>query len=334
MARPEKRRPNARVALIGARGYVGAELIRLLAHHPSFDHVCASSRTHAGKPVRKIVSNADSCSLVFEDLSPADVCNRDDLDVLILALPNGLAAEYVSAVKAGPRPGVIIIDMSADYRFDDGWVYGQTEAYRQQLRNAKRISNPGCYATIMQLIIRPLVSLLAEPPFCFGVSGYSGAGTTPSPKNDPEQLRDNLMPYALTDHIHEREVSRHLGVPVRFMPHVAPFFRGISMTVGISLHEPTDVATIAALYAHAYANEPLIRLTAGEHPPLVRDNAMKHHAAIGGWSVSAADPQQLTVVGTLDNLLKGAATQAIQNINIACGFDELEGIEPWLTTDT
>src|SRR5690606_2748637 len=102
--------------------------------------------------------------------------------------------------------------------------------------------NPGCYATAMQLAISPLLDRLAGPPQCFGVSGYSGAGSTPSDKNDVDKLRDNLMPYALADHLHEREVSRHLGVPVEFMPHVAPHFRGITMTVNMHLREPLALA--------------------------------------------------------------------------------------------
>ena len=105
----------------------------------------------------------------------------------------------------------VVVDLSADFRFNEGWYYGLPELTRGGYAGQKRISNPGCYATAMQLAITPLLDRLAGPPQCFGVSGYSGAGTTPSDKNNTELLHDNLMPYALADHMHEREVSRHLG---------------------------------------------------------------------------------------------------------------------------
>ena len=136
-----------------------------------------------------------------------------------------------------PRSETVIVDLSADHRFDDAWYYGLPELTRHAIAANARISNPGCYATAMQLAIAPLTDQLAGPPQCFGVSGYSGAGTTPSDKNNPDKLRDNLMPYALVDHVHEREVSRQLGMPVEFMPHVAPHFRGITMTVNLWLQQ-------------------------------------------------------------------------------------------------
>ena len=128
-------------------------------------------------------------------------------------MPNGKAAGYVEAIEAA-QATTLLLDLSADYRFDETWYYGLPELTRGKWRGQTRISNPGCYATAMQLSIAPLKDLLAAPPVCFGVSGYSGAGTTPSDKNNPEKLRDNLMPYALTGHMHEKEASRHLGVPV------------------------------------------------------------------------------------------------------------------------
>ena len=112
----------------------------------------------------------------------------------------------------------VIIDLSADYRFDPSWYYGLPELTRARHAGQRRISNPGCYATAMQLAIAPMLDVLDGPVQCFGVSGYSGAGTTPSDKNDPGKLRDNLMPYALTGHVHEREVSTQLHHPVEFMP--------------------------------------------------------------------------------------------------------------------
>ncbi len=145
----------------------------------------------------------------------------------MLALPNGMAAPFVAALDAS-APATVVLDLSADYRFDPGWYYGLPELTRNDYNGQKRISNPGCYATAMQLALAPMLMQLAGPAQCFGVSGYSGAGTSPSDKNDPEKLRDNLMPYSLAGHVHEREASVHLGVPVQFMPHVAAHFRGLS----------------------------------------------------------------------------------------------------------
>ncbi len=217
----------------------------------------------------------------------------------------------------------IIVDLSADYRFDDSWYYGLPELTRVRYAGERRITNPGCYATAMQLAISPLTEVLAGPPQCFGVSGYSGAGTTPSDKNDPDKLRDNLMPYSLVGHMHEREVARQLGIPVEFMPHVAPHFRGITMTVNLWLRQPMKREEIIARYTGFYADEALIDIV--DEAPWVSRIAGQHHVEIGGFAV-AAGGKRVVVVATLDNLLKGAATQAMQNLNLALGFVELCGI--------
>jgi N-acetyl-gamma-glutamyl-phosphate reductase common form len=167
--------------------------------------------------------------------------------------------------------------------------------------------------------------VLSGPVQCFGVSGYSGAGTTPSDKNDPEKLRDNLMPYALAGHVHEAEVSRQLDHPVEFLPHVAPHFRGLSITANLHLSRPFTTDEVLSRYTQRYANEPLVRVA--EQAPWVSRIAGSHHVEIGGFTL-AADGQRLVIVATLDNLLKGAATQALQNLNIAFGFDEFAGILP------
>lgn len=243
-------------------------------------------------------------------------------DVVILALPNGKAEPFVVAIDAA-RPQTLLIDLSADYRFDPAWYYGLPELTRGNYAGQKRISNPGCYATAMQLTIAPLLDQLAGPPQCFGVSGYSGAGTTPSDKNNPELLADNLMPYALTNHIHEREVSAQLGVPVEFMPHVAPHFRGITMTVNLWLQQPLTREQIQARYTQRYADEPLIEIV--DEAPWVSRIAGRHGVQIGGVTLAPGN-KRVVVVATLDNLLKGAATQAMQNLNLALVWDELTAI--------
>jgi N-acetyl-gamma-glutamyl-phosphate reductase len=307
------------IGIVGARGYTGEQLLGLLAKHSGFELDFVSSRKLAGQPVADQVEGFDG-GLHYEELSPRDVAQRAP-HVCVLALPNDISPPFVAAIEE-LSPSTIIVDLSSDYRFDDQWTYGQTERFRDEIKGAKRIANPGCYATGMQLGLWPLLDWLAAPPQVFGVSGYSGAGTTPSPKNDPDVLGDNLLPYSLTDHTHEREVSRHLGRQIYFSPHVAPFFRGITLTISVQLDEPRGVDQVRRRFEKFYAHEALIKVV--DQAPLVRDNVGEHSVSVGGFDVT---DDHLVFVVTLDNLLKGAATQALQNANLACGFDELEGLQ-------
>lgn len=308
------------VGIIGARGHTGAELIKLIAHHRQLELAFVSSRELAGQPVADH-SDAYAGPLHYENLDP-DAAAAKGADAVILALPNGKAEPYVKAIDA-TAPQTIIVDLSADYRFDPGWYYGLPELTRGKYAGQRRISNPGCYATAMQLAIAPLLDQLAGPPVCFGVSGYSGAGTTPSDRNDPALLHDNLMPYALTNHLHEREVSAQLGLPVEFMPHVAPHFRGITMTVNLWLQQPMTRQDIKARYQARYAGEPLIEVI--DEAPWVSRIAGRHGVQIGAFTTAPGN-KRVVIVSTLDNLLKGAATQAMQNLNLALGLDELTSI--------
>ncbi|GAB3095756.1 N-acetyl-gamma-glutamyl-phosphate reductase [Lysobacter terrae] len=309
-----------RIGIVGARGYVGSELIRLIAAHPRFELAFVSSREREGQRLRDHEAGY-SGDLTYVAYGPEEAAGQG-VDALILALPNGKAAPFVAAADA-IAPQTLIIDLSADYRFDDGWYYGLPELTRAKYAGQRRISNPGCYATAMQLAIAPMLDAVEGPLQCFGVSGYSGAGTTPSDKNDPEKLRDNLMPYALTGHVHEREVTRQLGHPVEFMPHVAPYFRGLTITANLHLQRPFTRDEVAARYRERYADEPLVRVA--DAAPWVSDIANAHHVDVGGFTL-ADDGRRLVVVSTEDNLLKGAATQALQNLNLAFGFDETAGI--------
>ncbi|MFI4969338.1 MAG: N-acetyl-gamma-glutamyl-phosphate reductase [Lysobacterales bacterium] len=309
-----------RFGIVGARGHAGAELIRMIARHPALELAFVSSRELAGQRVTDHVAEF-SGDLRYENLSHDSVAAKR-ADAVVLALPNGKAGELVAAIRVLASE-TVIIDLSADHRFDDAWYYGLPELTRMRYAGQKRISNPGCYATAMQLAIAPLRNELAAPPVCFGVSGFSGAGTAPSDRNDPDKLRDNLIPYALVDHLHEREAARQLGVPVEFMPHVAAHFRGITMTVNLWLQEATTVDAVKARYAAFYDGEPLIRIV--DDAPWVSMIAGQHHAEIGGFAL-APGGKRVVVVATLDNLLKGAATQAMQNLNRAFGFDEFTAI--------
>ncbi len=308
------------IGIVGARGYAGAELIRLIAAHPVLELAFVSSRELDGQ---RVTDHNGACfgDLRFENLDPAAVAARH-ADIVVLALPNGKAAPYVGAIAA-TAPDTRIVDLSADYRFDGHWYYGLPELTRAAWRGQRRISNPGCYATAIQLAIAPLKDFLAAPPACFGASGYSGAGTTPSDKNDPEKLRDNLMPYSLTGHTHEKEASFQLGLPVEFIPHVAPHFRGLSVTSNLHLNRVTKRDAVIELFHDAYAAEKLVRIV--DEAPWVSRVAGKHHVEIGGFAL-AEDGRRVVIVATLDNLLKGAATQALQNINRAIGADEYTAI--------
>ncbi|WP_158753603.1 N-acetyl-gamma-glutamyl-phosphate reductase [Dyella sp. S184] len=314
-----------RIGIVGARGHTGAELIRLIAAHPALELTFVSSRELDGQRVDAHVSEYRGelrySAPAHEDLPKLGA------DVVVLALPNGKAEICIAAFDAaGVDP--LIVDLSADYRFDGHWYYGLPELTRDRWHGQKRISNPGCYATAMQLSIAPLKDLLAAPPVCFGVSGYSGAGTTPSDKNDPDKLRDNLMPYALTGHMHEKEASFRLGVPVEFMPHVAPHFRGLTVTTNLYLSRKMTREEVLQRFRSAYEAEPLVVVV--DDAPWVSRIACRHHAEIGGFALSA-DGKRVVIVATLDNLLKGAATQAMQNINRAIGCAELAGIDPETT---
>jgi len=268
-----------------------------------------SSRELAGQKLK----GYEKRDITYENLSAEDVRRmqeRGEIDCWVMALPNGVCKPFVDAVDEGKGNNSVIIDLSADYRFDSKWTYGLPELVnRSDIAKATRISNPGCYATAAQLGIAPLVPFLSAAPTVFGVSGYSGAGTKPSPKNDVENLTGNIIPYSLTDHIHEREISNQLGTEVAFIPHVAVWFQGIHHTISIPLKEAMTSRDIRQLYQDRYAGERLVRVS-GE-PPSVKAIAGKHGVEIGGFGVHSGG-KRVVVCVTIDNLLKGAATQCLR----------------------
>lgn len=318
----------AKVALIGARGYTGQALIDLINKHPYLELSHVSSRELAGTPL----TGYDKKRITYDNLRVEDIRKleeRGDVDVWVMALPNGVSQPFVDAIEtANSAHKSVIIDFSADYRFDESgeWLYGLPElADRKQYAGARKISNPGCYATAVQVAIAPILEHVGGgQPSVFGVSGYSGAGTKPSVKNDTALLANNMVPYSLTDHIHEREASQQLGLQIAFMPHVAQWFQGISHTISIPLKNKLTSREIRNIYQDRYAGEQLVHVT-GE-APLVKDIAGKHGIVVGGFGVSSRQ-DRVVVVATIDNLLKGAATQCLQNINLAMGYGEYDGIE-------
>lgn len=303
---------SRRVGVVGARGHTGAELLRILDSHPQVEIAYAGSRELAGQAVPRVEG------LVFENRGPAETSELA-LDAVFLALPNGVSDPFVSAMASE----TLIVDISADHRFDDAWVYGLPELNREKISGARRIANPGCYATACQLAIAPFAGLITGDPVVFGVSGYSGAGTTPSPKNDPQRLADNLLPYTLTGHIHEREATRQLGRPIRFSPHVHPAFRGLLVTVHIPVESGLTTETAFDMLDQAYADEALVEVRL--ETPELRDGTGIDGVVIGGLAVSG-DGEDLVLVAAEDNLLKGAAVQAVQNMNLGLGIAEYTGI--------
>jgi N-acetyl-gamma-glutamyl-phosphate reductase len=217
-----------------------------------------------------------------------------------------------------------VVVLSADHRFDAAWVYGQPERFRARMRGAKRIASPGCYATAAQLAAAPLLGRLDGSVHAFGVSGYSGAGTARSERNDPEALRDNVLPYALVGHTHEEELRAH-GVPAYFAPHVASFFRGLFVTVSMKLAEPGSFEELWAEYRRAYVGEPFVELA--REAPRPRDAVGTHGVRIGGLAVGDGGTHAV-VVAALDNLLGGAASQAVRGLNLALGLGEGAGLSP------
>ena len=309
-----------RVGLVGARGFVGSELIRLIQRHPNLSLAYVCSRERESRLLSDFEPGAPE-GLRYVNLQPEQAVPAN-ADVVVLALPNGMAKPWSDAFdRAGSD--ALVLDLSADFRFDRAWFYGLPELYRTQYAGQRRISNPGCYATAMQLAIAPLRGRLQGPVQCFGISGYSGAGTAPSDKNSPQKLQDNIMPYSLTGHIHEREVAERMQCEVDFMPHVAPHFRGLSITCNLHLREADTAESIESCYREFYRDEALIEVIRAA--PWLSEVAATPLARLGGFGVSV-DGHRAVVVSVLDNLLKGAASQALQNINLGLGLPETRGI--------
>ncbi len=304
-----------KVALVGARGHVGKEVVRLIDQDPDFALTLATSRENAGKPVGEILG-AGPDDLLFTESDPDAVADAG-ADAVLLGLPNGLAAPFVEAIER-TAPETVIVDISADYRHVQGWIFGLVDLHADDIRGATRIANPGCYATAGILSLYPLRDVLDGTPSIFGLSGYSGAGTTPGPRNDPERLRDNVLPYGFAGHGHQAEISATIGRPVRFVPHVAAFFRGLITTVTAPLKPGVSVEGVKAAYARAYEGNPTVHLQ--DEPPEPRQAANTVNAIIGGVAIDPAT-HMLAVTCAHDNLLKGAASQALANARLGLKLD-------------
>jgi len=322
------------VGVVGVRGYVGRELISLLANQPSLKVDWVSSRQLEGTSLNDLLAQDNNFRpteldenhyyhQVRVDNFSAEAIAARYTDIIVLAMPNGLAKDFVSLIEQ-QNSCKLIIDLSADYRFDGRWDYSVPEVNNRNkgvsktIHNSEqiiKISNPGCYATAMQIAIAPLLGKIQGRAHCFGISGFSGAGTTPSKNNDPKNLKDNILPYGLVEHLHEKEVSYQLNQPVSFSPHVASFFRGINMTVQIDLKGTLTPELVLQCFEDYFENNSFIKVV--KDIPNIQQVNHTPFGIVGGFQLSA-DGKRLAVICCLDNLLKGAASQALQNIALAC----------------
>lgn len=318
-----------RVGVAGVTGYAGLELLRRLARHPHTDVRCAmaSSASEAKRlPALKRIWDAPVEPLDVDRLS-------SDTDAVFLALPDALAAELGPAIAArGPR----VFDLSGAFRLRDAgnrqrWyphtgdvslpvAYGLPERYREELNEAQLIACPGCYPTAAVLALHPLVSQgLVEPGVIIDAkSGVSGAGKTPTERTHFSECHGSISAYGVFSHRHAAEIEQELGIPVTFVPHLVPLDRGIFETIYARLRPGVDAHAVGSALTSAYGHSPFVRLT-GADLPEIKHVAHTNFCDIG-WKVGPGG--QLVMAVCIDNLVKGAAGQAIQVFNVAFGFDE------------
>jgi len=339
-AASEGRRRAARVAVAGATGYTGQELLRLLSRHSGVTIAAAmSSGAQPGSSAapRRLPALAHIFSGTITPLD-RDALARDT-DLVFLALPDKAAAELAPAlIEAGVR----VIDLSGAFRLRDGamrarWypethelpeglAYGLTELERPAVAAARLVANPGCYPTATLLPLSPLVaSGLLAPDTDIVVdakSGVSGAGKVPSERTHFSEVHGSVSAYGVFGHRHGAEIEQGVGRAVNFVPHLMPLDRGILSTIYLRLAPGTTEDTLASVYEQSYGGQPFVRLTSSALPEI------KHVAHTNfcdiGWRVDASG--RAVVVSVIDNLLKGASGQAVQNMNVMLGLDQATGL--------
>jgi N-acetyl-gamma-glutamyl-phosphate reductase len=327
---------NKRILVAGASGYAGALAAELVDRHPALTLAAATSRSDAGKRLSELYPQY-RCAAVLEDLSVGD---HGELDGAIVAYPHGAAAPVVAALRAQDVP---VVDLSADFRLRDqdvyeqwyvehqaaellgGAVYGLPERNREQIKGAGLVANPGCYPTASILALAPLAPFIADAVID-AKSGVSGAGREASAVTHFVSVDENVKPYGVGQHRHMPEIDQELALAgakelaVTFTPHLVPLDQGELVSCYVTLNEAVD---IAALYAAAYDSEPFVEVV--DHLPGVREvrgtNLCRINARIDERTGKAF------VFAVIDNLWKGAASQAIQNLNLMLGFPEAQGIE-------
>jgi len=322
------------VVVAGASGYAGALAAALIQRHPRFDLAAVTSRSDVGARL----SDLYPYHRVHMDLEELDVDRHGQADAAIVAYPHGAAAPVVAELR---ERDVRVVDLSADFRLRlldvyEHWyvphphpelmsdaVYGLPELRRAQIEGADIVANPGCYPTATLLALAPIAPWLQDV-VVDAKSGISGAGRAPTAKTHFVAADENVTPYGVAGHRHAPEIDQELamlGAPITttFVPHLMPLDQGELVSCYCTLREPVDVD---ALYARAYAREPFVELT--DQPPGVRDvrdtNYCRIHARFDERT------QKAFVFAAIDNLWKGASSQAVQNLNLMFGYDETVGL--------
>ena len=324
---------TVKVALVGATGYAGQELVGLLARHPGarLEIAMSSSAESAARPLPRLARVWDG---------QVEPLNKDRLktvaDVVFLAVPEQAAADLAPPLVAAGRR---VIDLSGAFRIRDaaarqrwypataalpeGAAYGLTEFYKHDVQKAQLVANPGCYPTAALLALLPLgrAGLLDETAGIVvdAKSGISGAGRAPSDRTHFSENHGSVSAYGVFGHRHVAEMEQELGASVTFVPHLVPLDRGILETIYARVRPGTTAEQVADAFEAAYRQEPFVRLT-GDALPEIKHVAWTNFCDVG-WRLDRPTGR-LVVVACLDNLVKGAAGQAVQNFNVACGFDE------------
>jgi len=336
---------KAKVALLGASGFAGAELLRRLLRHPAAEVLRVIAKDHVGQNVAAAHPNLEGATeLVFEDLPAAEAIAG--ADVVMMGLPVAASLEIVAAAE---RTGARIIDMSGAFRVPDAasferyygsphprpellgrFVYGLPELNRERLRGARWVASPGCFATTIELGLLPLAEagLLTGAVDVVGITGSSGAGAVPVATTHHPVRANNLRTYKPLEHPHTPEILAALAAAggrstgLHFVPVSAPLARGIFATSFVRVPASTSQAELEERYRRRYAGEPFVRLPRGRLPEVVAVSGSPF--AEVGFTLGPADGAQrvLSVFSALDNLIKGGAGQAVQNLNLMLGVDE------------
>jgi len=336
-----------RVSIIGSTGYTGGELLRYLVRHPEVTLTHLTSESYAGQPIHQIHKFLKGKSrLLCEKLNIAAVAK--DSDVVFLGLPHGTAAKTAAGFLA---KGVKVIDLSADFRIKDMKVYekwygkhpvpalvkeavfGLPERYRDDIRNARLVANPGCFATTTILAGLPLVAgrLVGKGPIIVDAkSGVSGAGRKIESMYLYSELDENMQAYALKGHRHQPEIYQEwqkagkVSNEFIFVPQLAPMNRGIFANLYAPLTKKMTADALRDVYVNYYMREPFVSILAPYESPEVKAVTYTNHCQIG-ISISASGREAI-ITAVLDNLVKGASGQALQNMNLMFGFEETMGL--------
>jgi N-acetyl-gamma-glutamyl-phosphate reductase len=326
-----------RVAVIGATGYAGQELVRLLARHPGVRLTIATGSQATSTPRR-----LPALARVWDgDVRPLDLnAVRRDADAAFLALPEAASAEVAPALLGA---GLRVVDLSGAFRLRDAaargrWypatpampeavAYGLTEFERDAIAAAAIVANPGCYPTAALMALLPLGRAgLIEPGSDIVIdakSGLSGAGKAPSERTHFSENHGSVAAYGAFGHRHTPEMEQALGRAVTFVPHLVPLDRGLLASNYVRLRPGTTAARVAEVFEQAYASAPFVRLT-GSDLPEIKHVVWSNFCDIG-WKVDEAGGRAL-IVSAIDNLVKGAAGSAVQNFNVMHGLDETAGL--------